>query len=152
MRALLEPAAAAPATNAKARPSPRSARRYAAHSTPNPLGITPPPEVPILHVSKFAKAGPAYPKAEAQGTPLADAPAPSTDRPERQRSGSDGDESDEEAGATNDDADLLLAVMESTDAANQRVAAQLEVELQGAAEELARTSLGVGGGSTGGGE
>ena len=150
VRALLELAAAAPATNAKARPSPRSARRYAAHSTPNPLGITPPPEVPILHASKFAKAG--HPKAEAQGTPLADAPAPSTDRPERQRSGSDGDESDEEAGATSDDADLLLAVMESTDAANRRVAAQLEVELQGAAEELARTSLGVGGGSTGGGE
>ena len=103
-------------------------------------------------MSKFAKAGPAYPQAEAQGTPLADAPAPSTDRPERQRSGAGGDESDEEAGATNDDADLLLAVMESTDAANQRVAAQLEVELQGAAEELARTSLGAGGGSTGGGE
>ena len=132
-------------------PSPRSARRYAAHSTPNPLGITPPPEVPILNVSKFAQAGPAYPQAEAQGTPLADAPAPSTDRTERQRGGSVGDASDDEAGAASDDGDAEQPIA-TLDEANRRLAAQREGELQGAAEELARTSLGAGGGGTGGGE
>jgi len=130
---------------------------YAAHSTPNPLGITPPPEVPILHVSKFAQAGPACPQAEAQGTPLADAPAPSTDRPERQRSGSGGDESDAEAGddGASDDGDAEQPIATLDDEANRRLAAQreglVEGELQGAAEELARTSLGAGGGGTGGG-
>ena len=42
------------------------------------------------------------------------------------------------------------------DEANRRLAAQreglVEGEVQGAAEELARTSLGAGGGGTGGGE
>ena len=111
----------------------------------------PPPEVPILNVSKFANAGPAYPQAEAQGTPLADAPAPSTDRPERQRSGSGGDESDKEAGGASDDGDAEQPIA-TLDEANRRLAAQREGELQGAAEELARTSLGAGGGGTGGGE
>ena len=59
----------------KARPSPRSARRYAAHSTPNPLDHAPAGGSHSSRV-RFAKAG--HPKAEAQGTPLAPGP---TDRP-----------------------------------------------------------------------
>ena len=104
--------------------------------------------MPILHASKFAKA-------EAQAAQLADAPTPSTDRrpeplsarrPERQRSGSGSDGSDEEVDAEGDDmrgdSELPSAAL---DEANRRVAAQLEAGLQGAAEELARTSLGAGG-------
>ena len=107
-------------------------------------------------MSKFAQAGPACPQAEAQGTPLADAPAPSTDRPERQRSGSVGDASDDEAGGASDDGDAEQPIATLDDEANRRLAAQreglVEGEVQGAAEELARTSLGAGGGGTGGGE
>ena len=102
-------------------------------------------------MSKFAQAGPACPQAKAQGTPLADAPAPSTDRTERQRGGSVGDASDDEAGAASDDGDAEQPIA-TLDEANRRLAAQREGELQGAAEELARTSLGAGGGGTGGGE
>ena len=114
-------------------------------------------------MSKFAQAGPACPQAEAQGTPLADAPAPSTDRPERQRSGSGGDASDAEAsraprssGGASDDGDAEQPIATLDEQANRRLAAQVEGlvegELQGAAEELARTSLGAGGGGTGSGE
>ena len=115
-------------------------------------------------MSKFAQAGPACPQAEAQGTPLADAPAPSTDRPERQRSGSGGDASDAEAsraprssGGASDDGDAEQPIATLDEQANRRLAAQREghsegMELQGAAEELARTSLGAGGGGAGGGE
>ena len=107
-------------------------------------------------MSKFAKAGPACPQAEAQGTPLADAPAPSTDRTERQRGGSVGDASDDEAGAASDDGDAEQPIATLDDEANRRLAAQreglVEGEVQGAAEELARTSLGADGGGTGGGE
>ena len=109
--------------------------------------------MPILHESNFAKAGSA--EAEAQAAQLADAPTPSTDlrpeplsarRPERQRSGSGSDGSDEEVDAEGDDmrgdSELPSAAL---DEANRRVAAQLEAGLQGTAEELARTSLGAGG-------
>ena len=56
-----------------------------------------------------------------------------------------------EAGGASDDGDAEQPIA-TLDEANRRLAAQREGELQGAAEELARTSLGAGGGGTGGGE